>query len=122
MDQRPWHRHYDTGVPTSLDYPDVRLDQLLASTAEKYPNKSAIVFMGNTMAYAELDRLVDRMAAALQQHAFAGACGDGGVPNRFPREPLRQCRAARSLRRRYGGWRRRRRGAYRRHLRSPAPK
>ena len=67
MDQRPWHQHYDTGVPTSLDYPEVRLDELLTSTAGKYPDSSAIVFMGHSIPYAELDRLVDRMAAGLQE-------------------------------------------------------
>ena len=67
MDPRPWHQHYDTGVPTSLDYPDVRLEELLGRAASSHPDHAALVFHGRTISYAELDRLADRMAAGLQQ-------------------------------------------------------
>ncbi len=66
MDARPWHRHYDPGVPASVDIPDVRLDALLRATAAERPAAPAISFFGRTTTYGELDRHVDRMAAALQ--------------------------------------------------------
>jgi long-chain acyl-CoA synthetase len=67
MDPRPWHQFYDEGVPPSLEYPDIRLDELLTHTVEKYPDKTALIFMGREMTYRELDRQVDRLAAGLQQ-------------------------------------------------------
>jgi long-chain acyl-CoA synthetase len=66
MHQRPWHQHYDQGVPVSVEIPDVRLDGLLRTTAARRPTAPAISFFGRTTSYAELDRRVDRLAAALQ--------------------------------------------------------
>jgi long-chain acyl-CoA synthetase len=66
MDARPWHQHYDQGVPTTVEVPDVRLDALLRATAARHPSAPAISFFGRTTTYRELDRKVDRMAAALQ--------------------------------------------------------
>jgi hypothetical protein len=31
--ERPWLKHYDEGIPATLDYPDAPLDQLLANAA-----------------------------------------------------------------------------------------
>ncbi len=66
MESRVWHRHYDPGVPTSLTYPDVRLDELLRRTAADRPDQPAIAFFGRRSTYAELDAAADRLAAALQ--------------------------------------------------------
>jgi long-chain acyl-CoA synthetase len=72
---KPWIQHYDEGVPASIDYPPVALDRLLADTATKHPARTAIVFgamvgsrlLDAKLTYAELDGLVDRFAAGLQQ-------------------------------------------------------
>ena len=66
MEPRPWHRHYDTGVPTSLDIPDVRLDELLARTATQRPDQTALVFFDRVTTFSELDASANRLAAALQ--------------------------------------------------------
>ena len=63
---RPWLRHYDPGVPAALDYPGVRLDRLLSRCAGRYPDRSALVFLGRRTSYRELDRAVDRLAAGLR--------------------------------------------------------
>ncbi len=76
MEARPWHQHYDSGVPTSIEQPSGVLDELLATTAEKYPDNKAIIFGGlapllgeqhQAITYRELDRLVNRFAAGLQE-------------------------------------------------------
>jgi len=66
MEDRIWHRQYDEGVPTAVTYPEGRLDGLLRSAAARSPDAPAISFFGATITYGELDRKVDRFAAALQ--------------------------------------------------------
>jgi long-chain acyl-CoA synthetase len=76
MEARVWHQHYDPGVPVSIDYPAQPVAHFLQKTAEKYPNKTALIFGGlapllgeqhSTMTYGELNSLVDRFAAGLQK-------------------------------------------------------
>jgi long-chain acyl-CoA synthetase len=65
--ERPWLRHYDPGVPAHLDIPDIRLDEIVRRAASTYGSRVALVFFGRKITFAELDRLVDRCAAGLQQ-------------------------------------------------------
>lgn len=76
MEPRVWHQHYDPGVPTSLDYPPYPVDHFLRQTAEKFPNNTAIIFgslapllgeQHKILTYGQLNELVDRFAAGLQQ-------------------------------------------------------
>lgn len=76
MEPQIWHRHYDPGVPPSLDYPSHPVDRFLQTTAEKKPDNPALVFGGmapvlgeqhTTISYKELNELVNRFAAGLQQ-------------------------------------------------------
>ena len=67
MDAKRWHDHYDAGVPTSLDYHEVPLSEMLARTAKRHPDRPALAFMNCSMTYAELDREVSRCANALQR-------------------------------------------------------
>jgi long-chain acyl-CoA synthetase len=72
---KPWLNSYDEGVPATMDYPEVRLDQLLADSAAKHPDQKAIVFGGRVgsrimdaaMTYQELDAAVNRFASSLQR-------------------------------------------------------
>ena len=65
--RRPWLRHYDAGVPASLDYPAVRVDELLHTTAERFPDRAALVFFGRRITYRALDESVDRLASGLRR-------------------------------------------------------
>jgi len=67
MEQRVWHQHYDRGVPESIDYPPIPVHQLLNDTAAKYPDNTAIIFFNNVLTYRQLNALVDKFAAGLQQ-------------------------------------------------------
>lgn len=65
MEDRPWINHYDEGVPTHIDYPDVPLTYFLQESARKYPTKACTIFKGAQRSYPEMDRLTDRLAAGL---------------------------------------------------------
>lgn len=62
---RPWTRSYEPGVLPSLTYPDSTLGNVLAQTAQKFPDHTALLFFGKKISYGELDRLVNRFAQAL---------------------------------------------------------
>jgi len=72
---KPWLNWYDEGVPATIDYPDVRLDQLLTDSAAKHPEQRATIFGGRVgsrildaaVSYQELDSAVNRMASSLQR-------------------------------------------------------
>jgi long-chain acyl-CoA synthetase len=62
---RPWLKQYDPGVPESIDYPDIPVFYFFEEAARKYPGQPCTVFHGNVITYAEMNGLVDRLAAAL---------------------------------------------------------
>jgi len=68
---KPWLQHYDPGVPPSLEYPDVTIDQILAQKAALSPQAPMMTFKGAELVYGEVNRLVDRMAAGLQELGVA---------------------------------------------------
>jgi long-chain acyl-CoA synthetase len=69
VDERPWHRSYDGGVPRAIPVPDVPLQAFLRETARRHPDRPAIVLAGpgfhSTLSYRALDRQSDRFAQAL---------------------------------------------------------
>ncbi len=65
--ERPWHKHYDPGVPKTIDYPGVPVDRFLEDSASRYPDRTALIFFDHKMTYGELNRLVNRFAAGLQK-------------------------------------------------------
>ncbi len=62
---RPWLKFYEAGVSPSLTYPESTLGNVLAETAAKYSEHSALLFYGRKITYAELDALVNKFARAL---------------------------------------------------------
>ncbi|OGO65876.1 MAG: long-chain fatty acid--CoA ligase [Chloroflexi bacterium RBG_19FT_COMBO_47_9] len=65
MEDRPWVKKYDKGVPEHIDYPSVPLFHLLEESARKYPDKACTIFKGASVSYKEMNELTDRVAAAL---------------------------------------------------------
>ena len=53
------------GWPRSLNYPEIPVHAFLDQTANRAPNRIAIIFGGMELTYAELKELSDRFAAAL---------------------------------------------------------
>ncbi len=66
MESKRWLRHYDEGVPHSLQpYPQTTLFHIVRETARERPDHPALYFKGATMTYGELERSSDRFASAL---------------------------------------------------------
>jgi long-chain acyl-CoA synthetase len=65
MEPRTWHRAYDPGVPPAIDFAPTTLPEHLRETASRFGDRPAIRFLNRSMTYRELDREVDRFAAAL---------------------------------------------------------
>jgi long-chain acyl-CoA synthetase len=63
--ERSWHRSYVPGVPRDPDFEKITMPEVLTRTAERFPEVTALIFMGKKMAYRELEALVNRFAKAL---------------------------------------------------------
>jgi long-chain acyl-CoA synthetase len=65
MENRPWLRHYDYNVPTTIRYPRLNAHDLLGYPASSFPDKPATNFYGTEITFYELRQQVLRMANAL---------------------------------------------------------
>ncbi len=63
--ERIWHKSYPPGVPAELDFEKITLPDILTRTAERFPEKTALLYMGKAITYRELDTLVNKFARAL---------------------------------------------------------
>jgi fatty-acyl-CoA synthase len=71
---RSHHRFWPRRLPHSITIPATSLWDNLASSARRYPAKSALVFFGQTLNYAEVVQKAERLAACL--HALGVQKGD----------------------------------------------
>ena len=67
MEDRPWFKFYDKGVPQHIDYPPIPLFGLLDESARKYPNSPCTIFHGAVITYREMDEITNRLAAGLAE-------------------------------------------------------
>lgn len=67
---RPWLRHYDPGVPATLDLKPEPLPVLLQQAAERFADATAIAFYGRTLSYARLWAEANRFARGLLGTGF----------------------------------------------------
>ena len=65
MPDRPWHRHYDEGVPPNLDFEDVTVVELLRRAARSYGDRRALVFLNGRLTFREFEDQVERLATVL---------------------------------------------------------
>ena len=65
MEDRLWHKSYAPGVKKTLEYEKITLSQALTRSAEKFPNHTALNYMGKKITYRELNELVNCFARAL---------------------------------------------------------
>jgi long-chain acyl-CoA synthetase len=65
MEQRIWHKWYEEGIPTSLDYQERAITQYLFEATRVFPNRTAVVFENCRMSYGELEDHVRCFASAL---------------------------------------------------------
>ncbi|WP_216328715.1 long-chain-fatty-acid--CoA ligase [Deinococcus aestuarii] len=65
--ERPWLAHYEPGVPHDFTPGNAVLPDLLRRSAERYPDRVALTFLGATTTYRRLWQDARRFAAALQK-------------------------------------------------------
>jgi long-chain acyl-CoA synthetase len=80
----PWHRFYDPDVPASLPFQDLTLPQWLERSAERYPDRTALVFLNSRISYRDFKDQVDRLATAF---AAMGVGRDTPVAIQLPNIP-----------------------------------
>lgn len=65
MNDFPWRKSYDEGVPHTLEYPQVPLFYFLEEVARKTPEATCTIFKGARISYGEMNAITDRLAAGL---------------------------------------------------------
>ncbi|MFZ5644490.1 MAG: long-chain-fatty-acid--CoA ligase [Bacillota bacterium] len=68
MSEQPfWIKSYPEQIRANLEYPNIPLYANLEQTVQKYPNRTATIFMGGKLSYTQLKEQVDRLAKALSE-------------------------------------------------------
>lgn len=65
MEDRPWLKNYDAGVPHHIEYPQVPFVRVFENAVNKYPETPCTIFKGAKISYREMNELTDRLAAGL---------------------------------------------------------
>jgi long-chain acyl-CoA synthetase len=84
-EDKPWLTSYEKGVPEKIEYEEICLPEILERTADKFPDKMALLFQGYKITYRELNDMVNRFASCL--HGFGINKGDSVailLPNLIP--------------------------------------
>ena len=82
---KPWVTSYEKGVPEKIEYEEICLPEILERSAQRFPNKMALLFQGYKITFRELNDMVNRFAANL--HDFGIEKGDSVavlLPNVIP--------------------------------------
>src|SRR5690606_37034808 len=64
--EKPWLKEYPEEIPAALTYSSEPLHHFLRKTAEEFPHKTAIHFMGYEMNYRQLFEMTKKLAGYLQ--------------------------------------------------------
>jgi long-chain acyl-CoA synthetase len=65
LEKKPWLKYYDPGVPESIHYPQIPLQQLLHVAAATLPHKASTSFYGSELTFRQIRAQMLRMANAL---------------------------------------------------------
>lgn len=65
VSEKPWLKHYESGVPATVELPAVPLHRLLEDAARRFPQRPATLFFRASLTYAQLDALCNRFAHAI---------------------------------------------------------
>lgn len=81
MSERPWLAFYGD-LPADVAVPDATMYELVAATAQRYPDNVALVYVGRKIGYRTLLAEIDRCAEALLAHGVrAGDSVTLSMPN-----------------------------------------
>ena len=67
VQERPWLKYYEPGVPYTIEYPDVPLHKLLEDSAVRYARRPALTFYQGSLTYAELNATATRFGGGLMR-------------------------------------------------------
>ena len=62
-----WHASYPPGIPPAIDYTPRRVEQLLQSSVERYPDRVAIRYFRTSHTYRDLLDRIKQTAGALRE-------------------------------------------------------
>src|SRR6476620_10027300 len=71
MHQHPWIKSYPPGVRWDAPLPAMPVQQILDDAAARWPEQTALEFMGKKTSYRELQDLTNRAAAGFQKLGVA---------------------------------------------------
>jgi long-chain acyl-CoA synthetase len=83
--EKPWLNHYEPGTPAAVTYEEKCIPEFMERTAERFPDRPALVFQGYRITFREFREMVDRFAACLAD--FGVKKGDSVailLPNTIP--------------------------------------
>lgn len=65
--EKPWTRHYDIGVPQSIQIPrNVTVLDFFDDSAKRFPARSAIIYFGGKISYCALHEGIEKVAFVLK--------------------------------------------------------
>ncbi len=84
MQHKPWLKHYDEGVPASLEYPSISIHYLLMHQSQKYPNRIALIEDDKQITYSDLYYQAQGFSLSLIQKGLkpgdrVGICLPNGI-------------------------------------------
>ncbi len=65
METKPWHKHYDYNVPTTIRYPRIPAQSIFQLPAGSFPDKTCANFYGSEMTFWQIREQMLRMTNAL---------------------------------------------------------
>jgi long-chain acyl-CoA synthetase len=66
LEKRPWLRSYSPGTPHTIPIPRQPLHRFLESAADWVPKRTATIFRGQRLTYAQLNSLANQLARAVR--------------------------------------------------------
>ncbi len=68
-EERPWLKYYEkAGVPSTLEYPDCSMVDMVIQSAEKWPDNIAYSYYGNKVTYKNFVKKIEKAARALKNY------------------------------------------------------
>lgn len=60
--ERPWLKNYDKHVPHKLKYEEKSFTELFSEVVSRYPDKTALIYLGRSITFREVDILSNQIA------------------------------------------------------------
>ena len=64
--EKIWLESYVAGVPETVDFQEITLQEALQKTASRFPSKPALIFFGTRVTFHQLNQMASRFASALE--------------------------------------------------------